>query len=354
MTSSDSLLPYLPVPVILFDESLDVLAASRSVYELFEVSCLADPDQESLIRLSGALLQRKDFIALLGAASMRLRVPGNRERFVWQVNARRYEVSIAAVPGDGKSLGFLACFLDQTSQAELERNSDHARSFLESIISSLHLGIAVVNRNLDITDINSVQHDQLAIMGVAIPVLSLIGRPLPEVFPDEAGLIEELASDVLEKSAVCGGIVERYEAAGKERIFSVSFSPLRDETGAVVGMIRVSEEITDREKMARDLHEAELRASEAETIQKLMVTLNHEINNSLTAIAGNIEVLKISDNLPLQEKELALREIATNADRIRDVTERLRNSQEVRTKAYLKDGTNMIDTGLPDPDSATE
>ena len=185
-------------------------------------------------------------------------------------------------------------------------------------------------------------------------MLSLIGRNLAEVFPDEAEVIQSLAPDVLDKSAVCGGIVERYEAEGVEHVFSVGFSPLRDEAGGVVGMIRVGEEITDREKMAQDLHQAELRASEADTIRKLMVTLNHEINNSLTAITGNIELLRLVGGQLQPEKEVMLREIATHAERITAVTGRLRNIQQVQTVAYLKDGTDMIDTGLPGPDAVVE
>jgi PAS domain S-box-containing protein len=352
MASGDSILSCLPTPAVAFSETLDAVAASRPAFELFGVPCLAGPDPESLVRLGETILKRRDLIALLGAASMRLRTPGDRERFAWQDGPRRHEVSLAAAPGPDGGLLFLACFLDQTGQVELERGSARARSFLESIMSSLHLGLAVVNRDLQVTNLNATQQEQLAIMGSSAPALSLIGRPLAEVFPDEAEVIQTLAPDVLDKSAVCGGIVERYEADGVEHVFSVGFSPLRDETGGVVGMIRVAEEITDREKMAQDLHQAELRASEVETIHKLMVTLNHEINNSLTAITGNIELLRFVGGPLPPEKEVMLREIATHAERITAVTERLRNAQQVRTVAYLKDGTNMIDTGLPEAGSA--
>ncbi len=336
------------MPMVAFTETLDVMGASRAAFELFGVPCLGEPDKAVLANLTETILGQQDFITSLGAASMRLQAPGSREKFAWRSGRRTYEVSLSAASAPESGLMFLACFLDQTGQLELERAGAQARSFLESIMSSLHLGLTVVNRDLLVTNINSAQQQQLTLMGAADRGLSLIGLALHEVFPDEDEVFQALAPDVLEKSAVCGGIMERYEHQGVEHVFSVGFSPLRDDTGAVVGMIRVSEDVTDREKMAQDLHEAELRASEVETIHKLMVTLNHEINNSLTAVTGNIELLRATQPAFSEEQQTMLQEVATHTERIAVVTERLRNATQVKTVAYLSDGPDMIDTGLPE------
>lgn len=72
------------------------------------------------------------------------------------------------------------------------------------------------------------------------------------------------------------------------------------------------------------------------------VTVNHEINNPLTAILGNVQLLLLKNENLDDELKAKLRTIEISAMKIRDVTQRLLKLTSVRSVPYA-DGTNMLD-----------
>ncbi len=77
-------------------------------------------------------------------------------------------------------------------------------------------------------------------------------------------------------------------------------------------------------------------------IVELAVTVNHEINNPLTAILGNIQLLLLKrDDLDSDLKK-KLKVVEESAMKIRDVTQKLLNLTHYNSVEYTK-GTNMLD-----------
>ncbi len=77
-------------------------------------------------------------------------------------------------------------------------------------------------------------------------------------------------------------------------------------------------------------------------VAETAVAVNHEVNNPLTAILGNVQLLLMKgDNLDESLKE-KLKTIETSAMKIRDVTQRLMRMTNPRTVEYTN-GTKMID-----------
>ena len=72
------------------------------------------------------------------------------------------------------------------------------------------------------------------------------------------------------------------------------------------------------------------------------VTVNHEINNPLTAILGNVQLLLLNRKDLDTEMQHKLKTIEESAMRIKDITQRLLRLTSVRTTEYAE-GTTMID-----------
>ncbi|MBU1689089.1 MAG: hypothetical protein KJ589_17235 [Proteobacteria bacterium] len=86
-----------------------------------------------------------------------------------------------------------------------------------------------------------------------------------------------------------------------------------------------------------DLNKARLSA-----VTETAVTVNHEINNPLTAILGNVQLLLLKRSDLDEELAAKLRTIETSALKIRDVTQRLLHITSFRSVPYA-DGTSMLD-----------
>ena len=82
-------------------------------------------------------------------------------------------------------------------------------------------------------------------------------------------------------------------------------------------------------------------------INETAVTVNHEINNPLTAILGNVQLLLMHRKDLDDELRNKLNVIEASASKIRDVTQKLLRLTSSRTTEYSS-GTNMLD--LSDPD----
>lgn len=72
------------------------------------------------------------------------------------------------------------------------------------------------------------------------------------------------------------------------------------------------------------------------------VTVNHEVNNPLTAILGNIQLLLMNKEGLDKELKAKLKTIEASALKIKDVTQRLMRMTSPRTVEY-DNGTKMID-----------
>ena len=94
-----------------------------------------------------------------------------------------------------------------------------------------------------------------------------------------------------------------------------------------------SQDILDKERLSAILETA--------------VTVNHEVNNPLTAILGNIQLLLMKREDLDQELKEKLKVIELSALKIRDVTQRLMRMTSPRSIDY-SDGTRMIDISDPD------
>ena len=77
-------------------------------------------------------------------------------------------------------------------------------------------------------------------------------------------------------------------------------------------------------------------------IIEVAVTVNHEVNNPLTAILGNVQLLLLKDENLDETLRNKLKTIEISALKIKDVTQKLLRLSSARTIKYAQD-TDMID-----------
>lgn len=127
------------------------------------------------------------------------------------------------------------------------------------------------------------------------------------------------------------GLQEGDKTIVSEEKFLETFSALISLNYAIGmsgGDVKLSKEAINKERTA--------------AIVELAVTVNHEINNPLTAILGNVQLLLLKRDDLDSELKKKLKVIEESAMKIRDVTQKLLNLTNYNSIEYTK-GTNMLD-----------
>ncbi|HWB60824.1 MAG TPA: response regulator [Chthoniobacteraceae bacterium] len=105
---------------------------------------------------------------------------------------------------------------------------------------------------------------------------------------------------------------------GIEKLLSARAAPILDHEGKINGTVVVLRDITEKEKMAEEL----LRSSKLQSIGVLAGGLAHDFNNMLTAVMGNLSLVRQLDDLP-PEVYCSLNEAEQGAKRAQELTQYL-------------------------------
>lgn len=134
----------------------------------------------------------------------------------------------------------------------------------------------------------------------------VIGKPVTILMPQELYDEEEqILTSIREGRSLDHYETVRLRKDGKLIDISLTISPIRDETGKIVGASKIARDITEEKRAdqerARLLERERLAREEAEAANRLkdefLATLSHELRNPLNVVIGYSEILRRSDDV---------------------------------------------------------
>jgi PAS domain S-box-containing protein len=170
------------------------------------------------------------------------------------------------------------------ARASEQEKVDESRLLLASIVDSSDDAIASKDLNGIVTSWNNAAE---RIFGYKAE--EMIGRPILLIIPPELQSDEQMILSKLRR----GEKIEHFETvrmtkAGERIDVSLTISPVRDESGNVIGAAKIVRDITERKRIENALRLTERLAS----VGRLSATIAHEINNPLEAVTNLLYLAK--------------------------------------------------------------
>ena len=188
--------------------------------------------------------------------------------------------------------GCVLIFRDVTAQRVIERNKASqllTARLLASIVESSN--DAIISKSLDGT-IQSWNGAAETLFGYTSEQVK--GKHISLIIPPERIAEEDtIIARLKEGQRIEHFETERVRSDGQHITVSLTISPLKDDSGNVIGASKIARDITQRKglednlrKLAADLSETDRRKNE------FLATLAHELRNPLAPISNMIEVVK--------------------------------------------------------------
>jgi PAS domain S-box-containing protein len=160
-----------------------------------------------------------------------------------------------------------------------------------------------------------------------VPAEQVLGRHVLEVFPflREVGVVGALERALEGEVVSIPEIPYRVPESGRQGWTAATFGPLRDVSGAIIGVIGSVQDVTahKQEEAERGTLEAQLRhAQRMESIGRLAGGVAHDFNNLLSPIMVYAEMLQMHLSPGDPNREPA-NQILQAAERARDLTRQL-------------------------------
>lgn len=207
------------------------------------------------------------------------------------------EINAHSLLSDGRKYIIMLC-RDITDRYRTQETLRKERSLLRTLIDNLPSGVFVKDKEFKTILANKIHLDSLKghlkYYGMDSE-MDIIGKTDFEIFPKEqAEAFYEDDRKVIEEGNVI--LNQEEEGIGPESNqiwLLVSKVPIRDLSGEIIGMVGVTNDITQRKKAEVELKEAKERAEQSDRLKTAFLNnISHEIRTPLNAIIGFTDLLK--------------------------------------------------------------
>jgi PAS domain S-box-containing protein len=180
--------------------------------------------------------------------------------------------------------------LNETLEAQVEERTAKLRLH-ENIVQSDRSLIVAFDHDYRVTVFNQAHGDEFFRV---FRHRAQLGEVLPDLFPaDQAAVLRGFLDRALAGESFT--VVEEFGDPGLAKpTFEVSYYPLKDEAGCIIGAFHHARDISDRLRAEADLAEAQeaLRQSQKmEAMGQLTGGVAHDFNNLLTPIIASFDML---------------------------------------------------------------
>jgi PAS domain S-box-containing protein len=227
----------------------------------------------------------QDRLMSVAAEAMRTKNTFELEHRVLRLDGTLGWTLSRAVPvlgADGEIVEWFGAAADVTER----RRAEEARHRLAAIVESSD--DAIVGKDLKgiVTSWNAAAE---RIFGYTAE--EMIGRSITTIIPPELHKDEQaILATIGRGDRIRHFETERVKKNGERIEVALTISPVRDETGAIIGAAKIARDITQQKKTEHALHTSERLAS----VGRLAATVAHEINNPLEAVTNLIYLARRS------------------------------------------------------------
>ncbi|HZZ78522.1 MAG TPA: response regulator, partial [Gemmataceae bacterium] len=220
------------------------------------------------------------------------------QRFLHPDGSERVVISFGGMVLDrlGQTIRVFCACQDVTERRRQEEALRRERQFSERLIESSLDGILAFDRNFAYTIWNPGM-ERLT----GLNKRDVLGRHAFEVIP----FWKASGEDAFYRQALAGEHVVakdrsfRAPGGGPEAFFEGYYSPLRTETGAIIGGLAIIRDITEKKQLEMQMQHTQ----KLETLGVLAGGIAHDFNNLLMVILGNAELagLQLEPDSPSRE-----------------------------------------------------
>src|SRR3990170_3214177 len=227
--------------------------------------------------------------------------------------------------------------------AKLYENLLALKIYNENVVSRTPIGLLVVDNNLWITIANQASREIFKKAGWRedLSDLSFNQISILDLVPEEEkNKWKKICYQVLYTGQPYEEAKSFHKFKDEELVLSVKVSPLENVENRIMGLILVVEDITDKVLLEKRLIQSEKLVAAGE----MSASIGHELNNYLTIILNNAELL------PLHLKKGELEKVSSNAKAILEsvntmkrFTDGLMDFSKLETKVEKYDLKNLIE-----------
>ena len=171
------------------------------------------------------------------------------------------------------------------------------RVFLENVVDSLPVGVAVVDPDLRVKAWNRVLERDTGIVATR----AIGSHYFDDLHP---GLKNAEATATIEALRIDPTRVVHHAAMPVatpmgERFQDVTVAPFRDRLGQPTGVVVITQDVTEQVRLGRELEESRRLAA----LGSFAAAIAHDIRTPLTSIAMNVQILRARSNLSESDRE---------------------------------------------------
>ena len=307
---------HLEEGLIVLDRTRTVVEMNKAALRLLELdspSQLFDPAHRTfeMLQLDGTQLPEDQWPSALALKGQFVKHVEMRIRLLHTNRSMIIEAGTAPVyDHKGQLTQVILSFRDVTGPRQL----DEARSRLAAIVECSEDAIIGKDTNGTVTSWNSGAE---RIFGYTAE--EMIGQSIRCLLPkDRIQEEDEILARIRRGETVSHFETTRRRKNGQFIHISLTISPIKDQSGKIVGASKIARNITDRKLLESRLIESQ----KMEAVGQLTGGIAHDFNNLLSIVIGNLDLLeRMSSNDPkaLKRVETALKA----ANRGADLTRRL-------------------------------